>query len=66
MAIGSNSTTLTLEDVVETMLLEEIKQNNMEGLTKYALEVIGWSVDRGKGKFSSRKFKLRGRSKSSV
>jgi hypothetical protein len=41
MAIGSNSTTLTLEDVVETMLLEEIKQNNMEGLTKYALEVIG-------------------------
>jgi len=38
----------------------------MEGLTKYALMVRGWSVDRDKGKFSGTKFKSKGISKSLV
>jgi hypothetical protein len=66
MAIGSNSTTLALEDVVASLLSKEMRRNNMEGSTKDALMVRGRPVDRDKGKFSGRKSKLKGRSKSSV
>jgi hypothetical protein len=66
MAIGSNSTTLTLEYVVASLLLEEMRWKNMEGLTKDALMVRGHRLNRDKGKFSSRKSKLKGRSKSLV
>jgi hypothetical protein len=41
MAIGSNSTTLALEDVVASLLSEEMRRKNMEGLTKDALVVRG-------------------------
>jgi hypothetical protein len=54
MDVESNSTTLVLEDVVSYLLLEKMRNNNMEGLTKYALKVIGQSVDIDKGKFSNR------------
>jgi hypothetical protein len=65
-AIGSNSTTLVLEDVVASLLSEEMRRNNMEGSTKDALVVRGRPVDRDKGKFSDRKSKSKGRSKSHV
>jgi hypothetical protein len=66
MAIGSNSTTLMLEDVVASLLSEEMRWKNMEGSTKDALMVRGRPIDRGKGKFSGRKSKSKGRSKSLV
>jgi hypothetical protein len=37
MDIGSNSTTLVLEDVVASLLSEEMRRKNMEGSTKDAL-----------------------------
>jgi hypothetical protein len=41
VAIGSNTTTLKLEDVVASLLSEEMRRKNMEGLTKDALVVRG-------------------------
>jgi hypothetical protein len=41
MDIGSNETTLTLEDVVTSMLSYEMRWKNMEGSTKDALMVRG-------------------------
>jgi hypothetical protein len=64
MAIGSNSTTLALEDMAASLLSEEMRRKNMEGLTKYALTVRGRLIDRDKGNFSGRNSK--GRSKSPV
>jgi hypothetical protein len=65
MTIGSNTTTLVLEDVVASLLLEEMRRKNMEGLTKDSLIVRGRSIDRD-GRFSGRKFISKGRSKSPV
>jgi hypothetical protein len=64
VAIGSNATTLALEDVFASIFSKEMRRDNMEGLTKYALVVRGWSVERDKGKLSGRKSKSKGRSKS--
>jgi hypothetical protein len=66
MAIGSNTTTLALEDMVSSFLSEKMRRKNMEGLTKYALVVRGQPIDRDKGRLSGRKYKLKGRSKSPV
>jgi hypothetical protein len=66
VAIGSNTTTLALEDVVASLLSEEMRRKNMEGSTKYALLVRGRSVDRDKGKFYARRSKLKGRYKSHI
>jgi hypothetical protein len=41
MAIGSNTTKLALEYVVSSLLSEEMRRNNMEGLTKDNLVVRG-------------------------
>jgi hypothetical protein len=41
MDIGSNSTTLVLEYVVSSLLSEEMRRKNMEGLTKDDLMVRG-------------------------
>jgi hypothetical protein len=49
MAIKSNATTLALEYLVASLLLEEMKRKNMEGSIKHALVVRGRSVDRDKG-----------------
>jgi hypothetical protein len=43
-----------------------MRENNMEGSTKYASMVRGQPIDREKGKFFGRKSKSKGRSKSSV
>jgi hypothetical protein len=64
MAIESSTTTLALEDVVSSLLSEEMRRNNMEGLTKYSLAMRGQPIDRDKGRFSGRKFKSKGRYKS--
>jgi len=61
--IGRNSTTLALEDVVTSLLLEEMRRKNMKGLTKDPIVVRGRLVDRDKGKFSGRKSKSKGMSK---
>lgn len=53
MAIGSNNTTLKLNNVVATLLSEEMRWKNMEGLTLEALSVRGQSINRKKGKPSS-------------
>jgi hypothetical protein len=66
MAIGSNTTTLALEDVVSSLLSKEMRRKNMEGLTKDVLVVRGRPIDRDKGKFFGRNFKSKGRSKSMV
>jgi hypothetical protein len=66
MSIGSNTTTLALEDMVSSLFSEEMRRNNMEGWTKDALVVRGRSVSRDKGKLSSRNSKLKGRYKSHV
>jgi hypothetical protein len=66
MVIGSNTSTLALEDMVVSLSSEEMRRKNMEGSTKDALVVIARPVDRHKGRFSSRKFKSKGRSKSLV
>jgi hypothetical protein len=64
VAIWSNTTTLALEVVVPSMLSEEMRRKNMEGLTKDAQVVSGQPIDRDKCRFSGRKFKSKGRSKS--
>jgi hypothetical protein len=66
VAIKSNATTLTLEDVVLSVLSKEMRWNNMEGLTKDALMVRAQSVDGGKGKLFFQWSKSKGRYKSSV
>jgi hypothetical protein len=66
VAIVSNTTTLALEDVVVYLLSGEMRRKNMDGSTKDAMVVRGQSIDRDKGILLGRKYKLKGRSKSSV
>jgi hypothetical protein len=66
VAIGSDKNTLVLEEIVSSLLLEEMRRKNMEGSTKYALIVRGQLIDRDKGRLSGRKFKSKNRSKSTV
>ena len=63
ISIGSNNTTLKTNDVVSSMLLEEMRIKNMEGLIHDTLLVRGQPVDIGKGKSLGRKLMSRGRSK---
>jgi hypothetical protein len=64
VAIGSNATTLSFDDVVSSLLLEEMRWKNMEIQSTYALFVRGCSQERNKNKSSSGRSKSRGRSKS--
>lgn len=48
MEIGSNNTTLNIDDMVSSLLLEEIGWNNMEGSTHGALIVRDRLVEKGK------------------
>jgi hypothetical protein len=66
MAIGINTTTLALEEVVVSLLLKAMRRKNMEGSTKYSFVVRGRLVDKYKGIFSSRMFNLNGISRSLV
>ena len=63
MAIGRNNTTLKVDDVVASLLSEEIRQDNMECLIHDALMVRGRPIDRGKGESSGTLSKWRGISK---
>jgi hypothetical protein len=66
VTIGSNTNTLALEDMVASLLSEEMRKKNKEGSTKDTLVVRGQTVDRDKGKFFGSKSKLKGRYKSPV
>jgi hypothetical protein len=64
VAIGSNTTTLSFDDVVSSLLSEEMRQENMEGQSTNALFARGCSHDRNRYKSSSGISKSKGRSKS--
>lgn len=64
VAIGINTTTLRIDDVLGSMLLEEMRRKNMEGSTHDALMVRGRLVKKVKGISSNAISKSRGRSKS--
>ena len=64
IAIGSNTTTLNFDDIVSTLLSEEMRWRNMEGHNGDALSVRGRSQNRNKNKVLSGRSKSRGRSKS--
>jgi hypothetical protein len=53
VAIGSNTTTLSFDDGVSSLLLEEMKKKNMEGKGKAALFARGRSQERNRSNSSS-------------
>jgi hypothetical protein len=64
VAIGSNTTSLKFEEVVSSLLSEEMRQKNMEGHSTDALFARGRSQERNRSNFSSGRSKSKGRSKS--
>jgi hypothetical protein len=64
VAIGSNTTSLKFEEVVSSLLSEEMRRKNMEGHSTDALFARGRSQERNKSNFSSGRYKSKGRSKS--
>jgi hypothetical protein len=64
VAIGSNTTTLSFDDVVPSLLSEEMRWKNMEEQGTYALFVRGCSQERNRSKSLSGRSKSKGRSKS--
>ena len=64
VAIGSNTTSLNFEEVVSSLLSEEMRRNNMEGQSTDALFARGSSQERNRSKFSSARSNSKGRSKS--
>jgi formylmethanofuran dehydrogenase subunit E len=66
MTIGGNTSMLVLEDVVASLLSEEMRRKKMEGSTKDALVMRGRLIERDKGIFSGIKIKAKGISESPV
>jgi hypothetical protein len=64
VAIGSNTTSLKFDEVVSSLLPEEMRWKNMEGQSTYTLFARGCSQERNRSKFSSGRSKSKGRSKS--
>jgi hypothetical protein len=64
VAIGSNTNALKFDEVVSSLLSEEMRQNNMEGQSTDTLFSRGHSQERNRSKFSSGRYKSKGRSKS--
>jgi hypothetical protein len=64
VAIGSNTNSLKFEEVVSSLLSEEMRRKNMEGHNTYALFARGRSQERNRSNFSSGISKSKGRSKS--
>ena len=64
MAIGSNTTALNFEEVVSSLLSEDMRRKNMEGHNTDALFARGCSQERNRSNFSSGRSKSKGRSKS--
>ena len=58
VAIGSNAIALHFDEIVSSLLTEEMRRKNMESQNGDAFSVRGWSQNRNKNKSSS------GRSKS--
>jgi hypothetical protein len=66
VAIGSNTTTLSFDDMVSSLLSKEMRLNNMEGHNTDALFARGNSEDRNISKSSGGRYKSKGRSKSPI
>jgi hypothetical protein len=64
VAIGSNTTSLKFDEVVSSLLSEEMRRKNMEGQSTDALFARGRSQERNRSKSSSGRSKSKGRSKS--
>eukprot|EP00253_Pinus_taeda_P030900 PITA_30900 len=64
IAIGSNATALQFDEIVSSLLTEEMRQKNMQSQNGDALSVRGRSQNRNKNKSSSGRSKFRGRCKS--
>jgi hypothetical protein len=64
VAIGSNTTTLSFNDAVSSLLSEEMRQMNIEGQRTDALFSRGGSQEINRSKSSSGRSKSKGRSKS--
>jgi hypothetical protein len=64
VAIGSNTTTLEFDEVVSSLLLDEMRQKNMERHTTYELFARGCYQERNRSKSSSGRYNSKGRSKS--
>jgi hypothetical protein len=64
VAICSNTTALNFDEVVSSLLSEEMRQKNMEGQSIDALFARGHSHERNRSKSSSGRSKSKGRSKS--
>ena len=58
VATGSNATALQFDEIISSLLLEEMRRKNMEVQNGDALSIQGWSSNKNKNKSSS------GRSKS--
>jgi hypothetical protein len=64
VAIGSNTTSFKFDEVLSSLLSEEIRRKNMEGKSTNALFARGRSQERNRSKFSSGRSNYKGRSKS--
>jgi hypothetical protein len=64
VAIGSNTIPLKFDEVVLSLLSEEMRWKNMEGQSTDALFARGRSQERNRSKSSSGRSKSKGRSKS--
>jgi hypothetical protein len=63
VAIGSNTTSLKFDEVVSSLLSEEMRKKNMEGQSTNTLFTRGRFQERNRSKFSSGRSKSKGRSK---
>jgi hypothetical protein len=66
VAIGSNTTSLKFDEVVSSLLSEEMRWKNMEGQSTYALFARGRSQERNRSKSLSGRSNSKGRSKSPI
>jgi hypothetical protein len=64
VAIGSNKTSLKFDEVVSSLLSEEMRQKNMEGQRKNAIFARGCCQERNRSKSSSGRSKSKDRSTS--
>jgi hypothetical protein len=62
--IGSNTNALSFDEVVSSLLSEEMRRNKMEGHSTYALLARGPSQERNRSKSSSGRSKSKCRYKS--
>eukprot|EP00253_Pinus_taeda_P005309 PITA_05309 len=61
IALGSNTSALQFDEIVSSLLTEDMRRKNMESQNGDALSVRGWSQNRNKNKSSSGRSKSPGR-----